>query len=84
MSRLDSGLLKPKRDSTDLNEVVYKAIRLNKEKSAPHQVEFDPKADLPLYKTDQFFIEQIIHNLLKNAMTYTPENSTIKVKLDQS
>lgn len=84
MSRLDSGLLKPKLDWTDLNEVVYKAIQLNKEKSAPHQVEFDPKADLPLYKTDQFFIEQIIHNLLKNAMTYTPENSTIKIKLDQS
>lgn len=40
---------------------------------------FDPDENLPFFKYDRGLIEQVLYNLLDNALYYTPPNSTIKI-----
>lgn len=81
MSRLEAGFIQPKKDWCDLNELVFTAIKDNKDEASTHQFEFTPNENLPLFKLDSGLIEQILHNLIHNAIQHTPENSTIKIEL---
>jgi len=79
MSRLESGMLKPKNDWCDINELINHIIqKLNIDKN--HTIDFIPTENLPLCKLDAGITEQIIHNLLHNAIQYTPPKSIIKVE----
>ena len=80
MSRLETGMLKLKIDWCDINELIYKVIRQNKEISSSHAIIFEPNNTFPLCKLDAGLLEQIIHNIIHNALTYTPENSIIKIE----
>lgn len=76
MSRLESGMLKPKPDWTDMNELVNSAIQ----KLLPvngYRVVFRNNDSLPLFKLDSGLTEQILSNLLHNAVQYTPANTNI-------
>lgn len=78
MSRLESGMLKPKSDWTDINELVNYVIQ----KLSPaekHQLIFKNSDSLPLFKLDSGLTEQILYCLLHNAIQYTPENTTIQM-----
>lgn len=77
MSRLESGMLQPKLDWCDLNELINSVI--HKLSANHHTIEFIPNEKLPLFKLDAGLIEQIIHNILHNAIQYTPENTVIKI-----
>jgi len=77
MSRLESGMLQPKLDWCDLNELINNVI--HKLSTTKHTIEFSPNEKLPLFKMDGGLIEQTIHNILHNAIQYTPENTTIKI-----
>lgn len=78
MSRLESGMLKLNIDWCDINEriqiVIQKFSQINN-----LIIEFNPKENLPYFKLDAGLIEQVIDNLLHNAIQYTPENTIIKV-----
>lgn len=79
MSRLESGMLKPKTDWCDLNELINAEIqKINTDEH--HKIVFDTNDSLPLFKLDSGLIEQIIHNLLHNAVLYTPHHTTITVE----
>ena len=80
MNRLESGTLKLKRDWCDLIELIHSVIR----KVAPaanKTIEFNPDENLPLFRLDPGIMEQIVYNILHNAMIHTPENSMIKVDI---
>jgi len=80
MSRLESGTLKPKQDWCDMEELVNGIIRkadiLN-----GHKISFTPVANLPLFKLDIGFTEQILLNLIHNAVLYTPKQSVVMVEV---
>jgi K+-sensing histidine kinase KdpD len=44
---------------------------------------FKPNENLPLFKFDRGLIEQVLQNLLHNAINYTPENTIIKIVASQ-
>lgn len=79
MSRLESGMLKPKMDWCDLNELIHSVIQ-KISATNNHTIEFSPDEKLPLFKLDGGLIEQVIHNLLHNAIQYTPEHTSIQIK----
>lgn len=81
MSRLEAGILKPKIDWCDMNELIFSVINENKDDSKDHRVVFEPQEHLPLYKIDRGFVEQIIHNIVHNALQYTPKNALIKLEV---
>lgn len=79
MSRLESGMLKPKLNWCDLNELINAVI--NKMLPANKQtIVFHLNESLPLFKIDEGLVEQVLHNLIHNAILYTPENSTIEIE----
>lgn len=75
MQRLESAMLLPKPDWCDVNETIGEVIRgSNAER---HTVRFMPDPALPLFKLDGGLLEQVLHNVLHNAIAYTPDGSTI-------
>ncbi|WP_297518370.1 ATP-binding protein [Flavobacterium sp.] len=69
VSRLESGLLAPKMEWCDVNDIIQSALQNH----FPNQnrIEFHVNEHLPLCQTDAGLWEQIILNVLKNALLYT-------------
>jgi two-component system sensor histidine kinase KdpD len=82
MSRLEAGFVQAKKDWCDMNEIVFAVINDNKENSQNHQIIFLHNDSMPLFKIDSGLVEQIIYNLLHNAIQHTPENSIITIELN--
>lgn len=78
MSRLDTGMLKPNLDWCDINELVFATIHKFYDLKS-HKIFFEPDEQLPLFKLDSGLMEQVLMNLIYNAIHYTPENSEIKI-----
>ncbi|MFH4965671.1 ATP-binding protein [Gaetbulibacter sp. M235] len=84
MSRLEAGFIQPKNDWCDLNELVFTAIKDEKDETNNNIIEFTPNENLPLFKFDSGLVEQILQNIIHNALQHTPENSTITIELSHS
>jgi two-component system, OmpR family, sensor histidine kinase KdpD len=79
MSRLESGMLKLHLDWCDLNELIYSIIQKLSLTNGTHKILFDSSESLPLFKMDMGLMEQVLHNIIFNAIQYTPENSIVKI-----
>jgi two-component system sensor histidine kinase KdpD len=80
MSRLESGAVQLKKDWCDINELVYKTIDRLGEYAKHHVLDVELPDGLPLFKLDEGLMEQVLYNLVFNAITYTPEASVITIK----
>src|SRR5262245_58042947 len=79
MTRLESGALQLRKEWHPLEEVVGAALsRLGKE-LADRRVDTQVPRDLPLVPIDDVLIEQVLVNLLDNAVKYTPASSPIRI-----
>ncbi len=81
MSRLESGFIQPKKDWTDMNELVYDVVHRLEQQLKDHKLNISIEDNLPFYKVDYGLIEQVLYNLLYNAAVYTPEFSDILVQV---
>jgi two-component system sensor histidine kinase KdpD len=79
MSRLESGFLQPRKDWCDISELVSDTLRQLEELLANHTVETDIRESLPLVRLDYGLMEQVLYNLIYNAILYTPEKSLISI-----
>ena len=84
MSRLESGVIVPRMDWVDVNEIVYEVIRSLQIKSYSQKIEVNATEIIPLFKLDYGLMEHVIYNLLNNAIIYTPQNSNITIDLSQN
>lgn len=82
MSRLESGFIKPKKDWCDINELIYASIKPLEENLKQHSIQVQIKDNLPLFRLDAGLMEQVLHNLIYNAIIYTPVNSEINICAD--
>jgi len=79
MTRLESGALQLRKEWHPLEEVIGAALgRLGKE-LADRRVDTRVPPDLPLVPIDDVLIEQVLVNLLDNAVKYTPGGSPIRI-----
>ncbi len=79
MSRLESGVIKPKKDWCDINELVYSTVKKIEQNKIAQKITININPDIPLVKTDKMMLEQVIYNLLNNACLYTKDNSMINI-----
>jgi len=79
MTRLEGGALQVHKERLPLEEVVGAALVRLEERFDGHAVKTDLPSDLPLVPMDGVLIEQVLLNLLDNALKYAPENSAIEV-----
>jgi signal transduction histidine kinase len=81
LSLVDSGQLELVRTQTDFSEIVKRVISRLEPQAVERQVELQYIIEIsPLFLSlDSQRIEQILHNLLDNAMRHTPDKGIIQV-----
>lgn len=79
MSRLESGMLQLKLEWCDVNELIHLIIQ-NHFDSNP-RIDFKEKSDFPIVKLDIGVVEQILINLISNALLYTPMEQNVKINI---
>ncbi len=79
MSRLESGLLRPKKDWTDIRDVVMNAMHDLDTDFKGRRVTTDLPDDLPLLRLDFGLFQQALVNILLNALVHTPRSSAVTV-----
>ncbi|CAH2601792.1 sensory histidine kinase KdpD [Rhodovastum atsumiense] len=80
MTRLESGALALRLESTDPGEVIGTALARTGRLLAGHNVTLDLAQDLPTVRLDAVLFEQVLFNLLDNAAKYAPAGSTVQVR----
>ena len=80
MSRLESGIFKIKKDWCDVNELIYKVIHHLEPSLQKFRTTVDIDENLPLFNLDFGIMEQVLYNLICNAVIHTPENTTITLQ----
>lgn len=80
MSRIESGVLKPKREWNILPEIIGSVLARMKRLTAGHHIEVDAPENLPLVPVDYVQMEQVFTNLLSNSAKYAPEKSVIHIR----
>ncbi len=79
MSRLESGILKLKMDWCDLNEQIRLVIQNHFLSNS--RIVFKDEENFPICKLDIGILEQILINLIRNALFYTAENCTVTISM---
>ncbi|MEN9700986.1 MAG: hypothetical protein RIR55_289 [Bacteroidota bacterium] len=80
MSRLESGILKLNLDWCDANELIQHVIQ-NIDVPHTQTIQFIPDEQLPFFKFDRVLMEQVILNIVSNAIAYTSADALIKIEV---
>lgn len=76
-TRLEAGVIELNREWTSVEEIVGAGLSRHREalRSRPFRVRV--RADLPLLRVDDAMLPQVVHNLMDNALRYTPSGTAI-------
>ena len=79
MTRLDSGVVEPRREWVPVLEVVGSALARVERKLSGRPVATAVPDALPLLSIDPVLVEQLLVNLLENAARHTPPGTAVSV-----
>jgi two-component system sensor histidine kinase KdpD len=79
MTRLESGGVRLRKDWLPLEEVVGSALARVEKHLGRRRVDIRLPRDLPLVPLDPLLVEQVLINLLDNAIKYTPSDTPIEI-----
>jgi two-component system sensor histidine kinase KdpD len=79
MTRLESGQLALRKDWHPIEEVIGAALRRLEKRLGGRRITTRVLPDLPLVRIDDVLIEQVLVNVLDNAVKYTPAGSPITI-----
>lgn len=80
MARLESGKLVPNINLHDVNDLINSALEDFKYEMSRHNIIINIPEDMPMINMDFGLMQQVIKNLIQNALIYTPENSRIEIQ----
>jgi two-component system sensor histidine kinase KdpD len=79
MSRLETGHLELKRDWCDIHELLYSTVNKLTDRAGTDRIQIVMPDSFPFFRIDFGIMEQVVYNLLNNAIQYTPPRSVIQV-----
>jgi len=83
VSKIEAGKLKLERQLADLNSLLEHNVVLNRILAAKKQIQliFDPPENFPDLMIDPAKIEQVLNNLMTNAVKFSYPGSTVEIRL---
>lgn len=86
VTAIQTGQLTLDKEPTDLDQLIRHNVTLNRvlARSKGIAVELDPVAGLPPISVDAGKIEQVINNLVTNAVKFSERGTTVRVRLSRS
>jgi len=81
VSRIQAGMLRLHRMPLNLSQLVSGAVAALQPLSPRHQIKFAAPERLPLVLADPKRVEQVLVNLLDNAIKYSPDGGPIQVSI---
>ncbi|MBE2268403.1 MAG: sensor histidine kinase KdpD [Anaerolinea sp.] len=79
MTRLESGRVQPKLEWCDVSDLIGSAVRFMGKRVRGRPIKIAIAPNLPLVQMDFGLMEQVIANLLHNAVSYTPPETPIEI-----
>ena len=79
MNRLESGVIRPKREWCDVRELLQSAVDTEHESINGRDIRLDVPEEIPLALVDHALIEQAVAKLLANAGSHTAPNLPIEI-----
>lgn len=85
LSRLESGVIKPTLEIFNINRLIKNLVNKFSIEAKEHNLTltFNEGTDYSYIKADKFKMEQVLTNLITNAIKYTPENNDIIVSINR-
>jgi two-component system sensor histidine kinase KdpD len=83
MTRLESGAFALRRDWTEVADLVGSAVSRIKSRLTGRAIRLDIAPGLPLVRVDFVLLEQVLFNVLDNALKYAPAGSEIVIAARQ-
>lgn len=80
ITRIDEGRIEIKKNMEAVEEMVAEAVSRVKKLAANHDIKIKIPNDLIMLPVDGTLIEQVLVNLIDNAIKYTPLGSTIEIR----
>lgn len=84
MSRLETGRIKPRIDWYDINDVLSKVSSDLKDELKSYIFKIKVPKNIPLVKIDFGLIEQVLYNIVYNAVQYCDNGTEIIIKVSHS
>jgi len=84
MSRIEDGALRPEKEWYHLAEVIHDVVERMHSLLQDRTVRTDIPDDLPPVELDYLLIDQVLTNLLENALRYTPAASPIDIRVQNT
>jgi two-component system, OmpR family, sensor histidine kinase KdpD len=81
MSRIEAGTVRLQNDWCDVNELLHTVIEECGADADGRSVEFVADDDLPLFKLDRGLLEQVLHNVIHNALQHTPPQAALRLAI---
>jgi two-component system sensor histidine kinase KdpD len=81
MSRIEGGALKPEKEWYPIDELIHDVLGNMQPLLLNRVVQTQIPKDLPPVQLDYLEIEQVLTNLIENAVRYTPSGSPIQVSV---
>jgi two-component system sensor histidine kinase KdpD len=79
MNRLESGVIRPKREWCDVRELLQSAVDIERESINGRDIRLDVPEKIPLALVDHTLIEQAVAKLLANSGSHTPPGLPIEI-----
>ncbi len=83
MARLESGFIRLHTDWYDIQDIIGVSLRESREVLQEHEIKVELPGSTRLIKVDYGLIEQVITNLLHNAVKYSSAGSEILVSASE-
>ena len=80
MTRLESGVVDLAKAWVPVEEVVGSALDRLSAQIGPREIKVELPAKLPMVQADPVLLEQVVINLVENALKFTPAETPIEIK----